>query len=475
MSNNLLKKFFLFSYGSWIALVIGVFTTMITTRLFLPENFGKMSMFELALQVGMILTILGTDQSYVRFYYEEKKEKRGALLFNSLKIPFILSIILSVIILFLNKQITNFIFGEENFYLSLLIGLGIILQLFFRFGQLVIRMQQEGNKYSLINIFQRIFNLFFIILFFYFIGSSYEVLIISKLITLFLLVIISIYLGREHWSLKNINIKNLKHSQKDIINFGTPFIFTIFITWLFESFDKIALRQWATFEELGLYSAAMKLVVLILVLQHSFSTFWTPVAYEKFEKSPDDKNFFKQITILISLVMFIVAIGSISLKDIIVILLGTEYHEAAVIMPFLVFMPILYTISETTVIGINFYKKSKWHIFISFISCVANIIGNWLLVPKYGAVGASISTAIAYIIFFTLRTQISIKYYNISYPLFRIYAMIIIISIYAIYSIFIRNIIFNILIAIIPLFLLLIFFYKDLIVIYRNRKELLNN
>lgn len=472
MKNSLIKKFLTFSYGSWIGLVLGLVTTMLTTRLLPPDAFGKASMFDLFLQVGMILTIFGTDQSFVRFFYEEEPEKRGALLYNSLRLPVISTSIMLVVLMFWYRPITYFLIDKVDFKFAIWLAIGIIAQLLFRYGQLVIRMQQKGNLYSLLQIFQRVFNLLFILLFFYAIGSRFEVLIFSKVITLTILVFIAVYFGKQFWSFKNLKVINTKHTQKEIIRFGAPFVLTIFITWLFESFDKLALRQWSDFNELGLYAAAMRLVALVMVLRQTFSTFWTPVAYEKFENNPEDKSFFRSISIIVSFVMFLVAIASIAGKDIIVLLLGTEYKTAASIMPFLVFMPIFYTISETTVIGINFYKKTKWHILIAGIACIINIIGNGLLVPKLGALGASLSTAFSYVIFFTLRTQISYMYYKVNYPLAKIYLMLIVVSGYAIYSILNTNIWLNMLIGIIPVIMLIAIFYKDLIHIFKNRKSI---
>lgn len=222
-----------------------------------------------------------------------------------------------------------------------------------------------------------------------------------------------------------------------------------------------------------MYSAAMRLVALVVVLKDSFRTFWTPVSYEKFEKNPEDKNFFRNITTIISFVMFLVAIISIMAKDLIVMLLGADYKDAALLMPFLVFIPLFYTISETTVIGINFMKKTKWHILIAVTACLVNIIGNWILVPEYGALGASISTAFAYTVFFTTRTVISKKYYKVSYPLFKIYIMTIIVSLYAFYSIINSNKLLNFGVGFIPIILLCLIFYKNLINLISNRKQLI--
>lgn len=474
MKNNLLGKFLKFSYGSWIGLLIGVFTTMLVTRLLPPDVLGKSSMFDLFIQVSMVLTIFGTDQAFVRFFYEEEKDNRGALLYNCLRLPVISSLIIACLIIIFYQPITRFLFDKESLLLALVIVVAIFAQLLFRYAQLVVRMQQKGNIYSLLQIFQKVFNLFLILIFYFLLGPTFEVLIFSTVVSILLLNIIAVYSEKHFWSLSNLTIKNVKHTKIEILKFGAPFVLTIFISWLFEAFGKIAIRQWSTFEELGLYSAAMRLVALVMILKSTFSTFWTPIAYEQFEKQPQDKNFFRYITIVVTFAMFLVAIFSIAGKDLIIILLGKDYSDAATIMPFLVFIPIFYTISETTVIGINFYKKINWHIFIAGISCVVNILGNWFFVPDLGAMGAGVSAAISYTVFFTLRTLISLKYYKVRYPLVRIYMMAFIVGIYGYITIVVDIFWGNILLGIVPLTVLVVLFYKDLIFITKNKEKLLN-
>jgi O-antigen/teichoic acid export membrane protein len=75
MQDNLFKKFLSFSYGSWAGLIIGLLSTMITTRILDPVHFGKASMFTLVISLSMMVVLLGTDQSFVRFFYEEKGRK----------------------------------------------------------------------------------------------------------------------------------------------------------------------------------------------------------------------------------------------------------------------------------------------------------------------------------------------------------------------------------------------------------------
>jgi O-antigen/teichoic acid export membrane protein len=471
MRENLLKNFMKFSYGSWVGLLLGIVSTMLITRILSPNVLGKASMYDLFIQVSLIVTIFGTDQAFSRFYYEEKNNKRGALLYKTLRIPLLASICVITFVFIFGKEITTFLFGKESLALTLLICAGIFAQLVIRFGLLVLRMDKQGNLYSLLQIFVKFFEVVFIITFFYFIGPIFEILVYSKVITTIIVFLIALYFGKSFWSIKNINIKNTRHSQKDILVFGTPFVFTIFITWLFEAFDKIAIRQWSSFEELGMYTAAMRLVALVTILRSTFSVFWTPVSYEKFERNPNDKEFFRVITIFVSFAMFFVGIVSIATKDLIVYILGDQYKDASLIMPFLIYMPIFYAISETTVIGINFYKKVKWHLIIAAIVCGINILGNWILVPNHGATGAAVATGISYIIFFTLRTVVSLKFYNVNYPLKRIYFMILVTLVYSFLSINFNYNWLNILSCLISLSFLWSLYRKDIGYYFKNRSK----
>jgi O-antigen/teichoic acid export membrane protein len=202
------------------------------------------------------------------------------------------------------------------------------------------------------------------------------------------------------------------------------------------------------------------IIGMMNTIQGAFTTFWVPVAYEKYSNNPEDKEFFSNINQIVSVVMILVAIGLIATKDIIVLLMGSKFGEAVFVIPFLVFMPIMYTISETTVLGINFKKKTKYHIYVAVFSAISNIIGNIILVPKMGATGAAISTGLSYIVFFIARTHFASKLYKINLKLGRFWISIIAVYVLAIYSSLYK---FNIVI-----FLLTIASVATVLLMYRN-------
>lgn len=471
MNNNLIKKFLSFSYGSFLGLIIGFITTMITTRILQPEEFGKVSMFTLAINISMIFAIFGTDQAFVRFFYEEEKSKRGGLLYSCLKPVFYLTLFLLLTFLFFKKKLSLMLFGEYNSIVAAMLALGIVVQILYRYASLVIRMQQKGHLFSLIELLNRIFTFILIIMFYLIMGPTFEIVVYSTVFTFLFLTIYLIYNQKNMWSFKYYSENSLKHNNKEILKYSYPLVLTTLITWLFEAFDKIALRQWADFQELGLYSSAFKIVALLTIFQKVFATFWTPVAYESFENNPNNTMIYSNVSKIVTFLMSIVAIVTIMAKDLIVVLLGPEYQGASKILPFLVFMPLMYTISETTVLGINFYKKPKWHIVIAGVSCICNIIGNWVLVPQFGGLGAALSTAFSFLVFFMLRTHISLKYYKVNYGLGKLYTSIVIVTIVSSLATYNDRSLFNLLFGAICIIFLVFLYIKDIKIIYALKRS----
>lgn len=433
--NGLLQKFLSFSIGNWIVIIIGVFSTPLITRLISPDDFGKASMFTLVVSLMSLISFMGTDQSFTRFYYEHNYiSQKSTLLYQCLKVSLITFGIIIITLSFFRQPFLVKILGDYDTLLYFILLLTIVITILNRYVFLVIRMEQRGLLYSGLQVMSRILEILFIVTFVFFLTVDYKSMIYAQSLTILLVTITGFLLSREMWSFKRFNCFKNKDSVlsfKELIKYGFPLGITGMIYWLFQTLDRFALNYWSTYEELGLYVAAFKIVALLNIIQTSFTTFWVPVSFQKYQENKEDKQFFSNFASLIMLLMIFIGLFVLMSKDLIVYLLGPEYREAAKIMPFLIFMPIMYTLSEVTVVGINFAKKSYWHIIISIITLIFNFIGNFILVPSLGAVGAAVSTGISYIIFLLMRTFISLKYYKVNYYLFNIIASILIVLVYA--------------------------------------------
>lgn len=464
---SLVKKFLSFSIGGYIGLFIGLLTTPIITRLISPEEYGIFSIYNITLNILMLILMLGLDQGFVRFFYEEDSlEKRSDLLKKSLKIPLLLFILLSIIFFCAKDIIIRNIFGNLDVKnLTIYILIGILISIINRFSTLVIRMQQKGKLFSLVQVLSQIFNFLFIIVLYKYYGNSYKVLILSLLLSALLVGIIGLISEKKVWFSKG-NKSNTTY--KKLLEYSYPIAITVMVSWLFQSADKLFIKHYRNLYELGLYAAAFKIIALLNVIQNGFNTFWIPVSFQKYEENKENTKFFQDIFNLISFGMLIIGVGILLGKDILILILGEKFKDAIKIFPALVMIPLMNTVSEVTVVGINFKKKTKYHLIISLVVTLVNLIGNCILVPKLGAVGAAISTGGTYIIFFLLRTILSKKVFVCNYRENRFILLSILLFGYSIYiSIFETSILSYILGVI--LIILIFLQYRDVLSIWLKK------
>lgn len=392
-----------FSMGPVIAGLIGIVIVPITTYFVSPYEFGKASMYTLAYTLSSIVIYLGLDQSFLREYHANEHKK--SVFASAVFLPLIFSVLALLILLICYKQISLLLFEEINIIPIVFLAFSIVLSIFQRFSLLLLRIRDEAKSYTLYIVLNKFFEASLIIIILPFLDNSFIGVVQASFYSLLIVTLLLFIKTIKFW--KSLLYIDKKLTRK-MLAFGLPLLPATVIIWVFNSIDRLSLKYWSTYEEIGIYTAAFKIVAILAIFQQAFATFWIPTAYKWYEsKIPVER--FEKVAHVLTFFMGILFIFVIVFKDHIVMILGDSYSLAALCVPFLLFSPLMYTVSECTSLGIAFKRKTHYNIFISVTVALMNLIGNYLLVPIYGALGASISTGLSYIAFFWLRTLISRK------------------------------------------------------------------
>ncbi len=459
-----IKKFGIVGVGTFISLLLGFLATPIITRVVAPEEYGLYSLFTMYTSIFIMVFSLGMDQALVRFFYiKDTREFRSSLLMECIWLPIILTITVGIIMIVVESFGVN-IFGFELEIIILLI-INTFIQLVYRFSLLIVRLQYKVKTFSVLNILQKGLYIVFAVPLLM-VSNHGDAIVLCRAITLasVICLIISVVAAKDVWRIRNVNtIHNFEISYIELFRYSYPFIFSMGITILFQSLDKIALSYYCTDYEVGIYSSTMTLINVFAVVQTTFNSLWAPMAVEHYVNAPEDKEYYAKANHIITVIMFFLGISLILVKDIFAIILGKSYREAAYILPFLVFNPIMYTISETTVCGIMFKQKNKYQVLISIIACLCNLIGNSLLVPALGCKGAAISTGISYIVFFAMRTIISNKLYPVDFKLTNMSVITVLTLGYALYNTFYKFNVVSILLYLVCFFVLFLLYRETVI------------
>ncbi len=411
-----------FLAGPAVSALLSFIVVPVTTWMVLPEEFGRISMYTVVLSLGGLVSYAGLDQAFVREY--SCSPDKILLFRRCLAIPLALISLFSLVLMLCFPFFSSLLWGESTLLGSSLLCLGLLFSVFDRFSGLVVRMQERAWTYSAILVFRQASCLGFTLLFLKLFSRDYLTLISASVLSIALSSVAGIYFSRSYWFSPWRDVFD-KVAMRPLIRFGLPLVPASIMMWILNGMDKIALRHWGTFQDLGIYSAGFKVVGVLNIVNMAFSTFWAPVSYRWFESGVSAHRFDK-VAKYLALSLTVLAIFLALSKDYIVFLLDPSYRAASELIPFLMFVPIMYLLSEVTGIGIGFARRSEFHLLASGAAAFFNLIGNWILVPLYGAVGASIATAISYVIFMILKSVVGSLLWRKNFGQPFVYLMVII-------------------------------------------------
>ena len=285
---RILNSFIHIGTGTVLNMFVGFITTPIITRLVLPEEYGRLSIFNLYISIAVMVLCLGLDQSLVRYYYRDNSMQfRSWIIKKCSLFPFLLSVVFSLVSIFIIRIYhIEFEFKDALFPLMF----GIIGHMIFRFAILVLRLENKSKEYARINVLNKILYAVMVIGFVYLTGNrSFQVLAYSTVIAIVVATLYAIYLVKDLWTEKN-NSNKYKVNFNELIKYGLPFILAMGMTTIFEAIDKLSLNMYCDYATVGIYAGAINIVNIFAIVQSTFNTLWAPVSIKHYEENPNDKD-----------------------------------------------------------------------------------------------------------------------------------------------------------------------------------------
>src|SRR5690606_9924790 len=125
------------------------------------------------------------------------------------------------------------------------------------------------------------------------------------------------------------------------------------------------------------------------------STVWAPTVYKWASKGEGLENIHKVSRYMLCLVVLLFCLAGL-LSWIITLFLPSNYATVQWVLVACLGAPLLYTLSETTVVGIGITRRSGFAMLAAVVAFLINLVGNWFLIPRFGAAGAAVSTCISF-------------------------------------------------------------------------------
>lgn len=425
MKDNFVKSILKFYIPSIVSFVLGLLSAIILTRVFVPEIYGTLNVFNNTVALILSVSYLGFDTAYIRFYNEPPKNmSKTQLCYGSMNISIkILSIVAFIVVVFLSDIFMDKIFGFRSRVVCLAIFINVLAQLILRYFTISYRMDLDTRKYSLITIIMQIATKFSVL-----IAAIFTLKIVNILVINSVGVIIMAIIMATIFSTTLIPKKKYKGfiNEKEIVKFAlfaapVPIIVNLnaFIA------QQIIINK-LSMDAAGVYSSAYYFTSMFTVLQSGFATFWGAYVYSNYKT--EQTTIKKMHDYLLMCIVFVYA-AFILLKDIVYLLIGTEYQDSRVFFAMVLFYPMMVLLTETTGYGIQLGKKNHIYLLINLLVMVCNLSLGLIFLSVLGLKGIALASAISGLIHYIIATFFGQKYYitiiNLKKSVFGLFVLIV--------------------------------------------------
>ena len=185
---------------------------------------------------------------------------------------------------------------------------------------------------------------------------------------------------------------------RKLIRMSWPIMVTEFFVFIYMKVDQFMIEGLSTNKELGYYGAALRLSETWYFIAIAVNTSFYPKIAESWSINRD--RFYKQYQALLDLLTYI-SIGlaifvSLFSNQLISLLYGADYHSAGLILSVHIWAGVFVFTGVGTNNLMIIKNLQKFVLIKTIAGAFINIGLNFLLIPEYGALGASIATLISY-------------------------------------------------------------------------------
>jgi O-antigen/teichoic acid export membrane protein len=415
-----------YGVGSLLPKAAGIILVPIYTRFLLPSDYGIMSLASIITTIAGTTLILGQNGAltlYLRSTQSDASEEdRRRLLFSVTVFTLAFATAMILLVFPFGPAITTALFGTSGitFYpyiaialVTALIGMPLMLL------QAVNRAKGKARVYSTFQIASFAVNTTFTIWFVVAWRQGALGSLKGTFVAALALAPVALwFLARQ--MTPRFSAPWLKRS----LAFGLPLVPHALAGWVLTFSDRTILGRYTSLREVGLYSLAYNISMLMNLISQSINQAWGPIYYDLASTDDGRLKLPRLTTVYAVTVVFAGMAYMLFAREALMVLASPRYWQAAELVPVIVAAYVCFAMYSVVSTGIFFAKKTKWVAGISGAAAVVNIGLNLWLIPRYGMWAAAVNTLIAYALMAVVARYLTGRLYPGSFENRRMAALV---------------------------------------------------
>ncbi len=226
---------------------------------------------------------------------------------------------------------------------------------------------------------------------------------------------LAVYVGLLAYRTEQLGLEFDRSLFRRMQSFGLPVVPSALALWMINFIDREFVSWYKGNAEVGVYSAAVKIASVITFVLIAFRTAWPAFAYSIDDDREARRTYSFVLTYLLALASWVaLALGALA-PWWTTLLTDPKYQRAEKGIALLAFAGAIYAGYTVLAIGSGRARRTQLNWVVSGVGAAANVGLNFWLVPRYGMVGAAISTVVAYAVLFGGMTLYAQHVYPVAY------------------------------------------------------------
>lgn len=398
----LFKNIGLLTLSSFATKFLSFFLVPLYTSVLTTEEYGIYDLLNVTIAVLVPVLTLNIQEAVIRFSIDNKKSSEAIV---NISVKYLtISNALVVVGLLLNK----FLGGSPTiakyaiyFFLMFLVqSLSGVLICYIRGIDKIIDLSISSVITSGVTI---VCNILFLVVFKWGLEGYFLANIVGPSVQ-------CIYLLFRSRFISFFKCKRYEIEEQEMIAYSKPLIANSVAWWINNVFDRYVIILFRGVAENGIYSVAGKIPSILNIFQSIFNQAWMLSAVKDFD-SDDSTGFFSNTYKAYNCIMVLICSMIIVCNKILAeILYAKDFFQAWKYVPWLTIAILFGALSGYVGGFFSAVKESKIFAVSTTIGAIINIVFNFVFTPKYGAMGAAVSTTISYFFVWAYRFYQSKKY-----------------------------------------------------------------
>jgi O-antigen/teichoic acid export membrane protein len=406
------------TYGlaSLLSKGLAIFLLPIYTRVLTARDYGA---YDLLLTLGTLANLivaLEISQGLARYWADTKdQDGRRKMAGTALWFSGGMYGLFLVLGLVFSAPLSRWFLGAEGFLSAFQLGLGFIAAngiYYLLLNQF--RWELRSSAYAVASFAFAFATLVFAVIFCFWLGMGLEGVMLSQLLAASCAALLSWGMLRSSftWSFDARFLRRMLAFSAPLVPAGLAIFISLYV-------NRVALSHYASLDEVGLFGIASRLAGVAGLIMVGIQSALTPLVYQHFQESETPARIAMLFNWFLAVAMVACLGLTLTAEKLLLIFTTPEYMAAASLVAYLA--PAL-LLSQMYIFapGIGIRKKTYWQLLVAILAAGVSMLGNWLLVPRWGGTGAAVATLLSALVFFVAWVGVSQRLYPIPYAWARI-------------------------------------------------------